>query len=179
MFAAALLMAGLVAEDKQVPKPGDKAPEFNLPAVNIGTALSGLKDKKSLTNADVKGKNVVLFFFPRALTKGCTVESCGFRDLADQFSQLDTVVVGISNDKIEKQKEFTEKEKLNFPLLADTDSEVCKAFGVLNTERKAANRLTFVIDKQGVIRKVYPTVKPMGHPEEVLKYVKEHLASEK
>jgi peroxiredoxin Q/BCP len=177
MFAA-LLLVGLTAEGPTV-KVGDMAPAFDLPAVSVEKALPGMKDKSTLSLADLKGKTVVLFFFPRALTRGCTVESCGFRDKIDQFSAADTVVLGISNDKVEKQQEFTQKEKLNFPLLADADSKVCKAFGVLNADGKAAKRVTFVIDKTGVVRKIYPTVSPMQHPEDVLKYIKEHLASGK
>jgi peroxiredoxin Q/BCP len=102
------------------------------------------------------------------------VESCGFRDKVEQFAQVDTVVVGISVDTLDLQQKFTDKNKLNFPLLADDGKTVTKVFGVLGTSG-LATRKTFVIDKQGVLRKVYDKVTPANHPEEVLKYVKEEL----
>jgi len=85
------------------------------------------------------------------------------------------VVVGISVDKLSDQQKFTDKEKLNFPLLADTEKKVTKAYGALNEQRGMANRYTFVIDKKGVLRKTYTKVTPKGHPDEVLKYVKDEL----
>jgi peroxiredoxin Q/BCP len=85
-------------------------------------------------------------------------------------------VIGISTDNLEAQQKFTDKEKLNFPLLADSDLKVTKAFGVLSKNKKFAQRATFVIDKKGVIRKIYPQVNAGAHPEEVLKYIKESLA---
>jgi peroxiredoxin Q/BCP len=84
-------------------------------------------------------------------------------------------VIGISTDPLDKQQEFTDKEKLNFPLFADPDKKAVQAYGALS-QRGMASRYTFVIDKQGVVRKVYTTVNPQNHPEEVLKFVKEHLA---
>ena len=120
---------------------------------------------------------MVLYFYPKAMTSGCTVESCGFRDVADQFAKLDTVVIGISTDKLDAQQQFTDKEKLNFPLMADADKSASQAFGVLSRANpNMASRYTFVIDKEGIIRKVYLKVNPQNHPEEVLAYVKENLA---
>src|SRR5262249_36762604 len=112
---------------------------------------------------------------PKAMTSGCTIESCGFRDVVDKFAALDTVVIGISTDKLEDQQKFTDKEHLNFPLIADSGKEATKAYGALSP-RGMASRYTFVIDKQGKIRKVYTTVSPKNHPEEVLTFIKEHLA---
>ncbi|MGE3807272.1 MAG: peroxiredoxin, partial [Gemmataceae bacterium] len=132
-------------------KEGDLAPDVDLPA-------TGLKDAQTLHLHDFENKkNVVLFFFPRAMTSGCTVEACGFRDRADQFDKLDTVIVGISTDKLDAQQQFVEKEKLTFSLYADADQKVTSAFGALGPG-DMANRVTFVIDKKGVVRKVYPTV---------------------
>jgi peroxiredoxin Q/BCP len=88
------------------------------------------------------------------------------------------VVVGISIDKLEDQEKFVEKEKLNFPLLADPEKTVAKTFGVLS-DRGFANRSTFVIDKKGVVRKIYLTVDPTKHPDEVLDYIKQNLADKK
>jgi peroxiredoxin Q/BCP len=109
------------------------------------------------------------------MTRGCTIESCGFRDVADKFAALDTVVIGISTDNLDDQQKFTDKEKLNFPLIADSSKEATKAYGALSP-RGFANRYTFVIDKQGMIRRTYLQVDPAKHPEEVLKFVKENLA---
>jgi peroxiredoxin Q/BCP len=171
---ASLFVAAAVAADSP-PKEGDKAPDIQLPATQLEKALPH-HTGKTLKLSDLQGKkNVVLFFFPKAMTRGCTIESCGFRDHADQFAKLDTVVIGISTDPLDKQQEFTDKEKLNFPLFADPDKKAVQAYGALS-QRGMASRYTFVIDKQGVVRKVYTTVNPQNHPEEVLKFVKEHLA---
>ena len=127
------LMAGLVAvlalaaraEDKEGKvEVGKPAPTFDLPATSIAKVLPDAKDKKNLTLKDLKGKNVVLFFYPKAMTKGCTIESCGFRDKVADFAKLDTVIVGISNDTLADQQKFTDKEKLTFPLLADTENRL-------------------------------------------------------
>jgi peroxiredoxin Q/BCP len=86
------------------------------------------------------------------------------------------VVVGVSTDKLGDQEKFTDKEKLNFPLLADADKKVSQEYGVLNAQRGFANRATFVIDRRGIVRKIYPTAKADKNPKEVLDYVREHLA---
>ncbi len=173
--AAALTGLFAVAADAP-PKEGDKAPDINLPATQIDKVLPAAKGTGTLKLSDLHGKkNVVLYFYPKAMTSGCTVESCGFRDVADQFARLDTVVIGISTDKLDDQQKFTDKEHLNFPLIADNTKEATKAYGALSP-RGFANRYTFVIDKQGVIRKVYTKVTPKDHPAEVLAFVKEHLA---
>src|SRR5205085_9150373 len=97
------------------PEAGTAAPDINLPATQVEKVLPDAKGAKTLKLSDLKGKkNVVLYFYPKAMTPGCTVESCGFRDLADKFADLDTVVIGISTDKLEDQQKFTDKEKLNF-----------------------------------------------------------------
>jgi peroxiredoxin Q/BCP len=172
LFAATSLAAD------PVPKEGDKAPDIKLSAVGVSKYLPGKKNGETVSLKDFQGangKNVVLFFYPKAMTAGCTVESCGFRDVADKLGQLDTVVIGISTDKLEDQQKFTDKERLNFPLFADADKEATKAYGALSS-RGFASRYTFVIDKQGVIRKAYTSVTPKSHPEEVVKFVKENLA---
>ena len=134
-----------------------------------------MEDPYPVKLSELRGQTVVLYFYPRAMTPGCTVESCGFRDVSDKFATLDTVVIGISTDKLGDQQKFTDKENLNFPLVADADKEATRAYGALSP-RGVANRFTFVIDKQGTIRKVYKSVNPKTHPEEVLKYVKENLS---
>ena len=173
-LAVALAAAAVVAVVAAPPKEGAPAPDINLPATQVEKVLPDAKGTLKLS--DLKGKkNVVLYFYPKAMTSGCTVESCGFRDLADKFAALDTVVVGISTDTLSDQQKFTDKEGLNFPLIADSDKSATKAYGALNA-RGMASRYTFVIDKQGVVRKEYLQVNPKSHPEEVLKYVKENLA---
>lgn len=168
------LSAAAIAADAP-PKEGSPAPDISLPATQIEKALPAKKGEKTLKLSDLKGKkNVVLFFYPKAMTRGCTIESCGFRDVADKLAALDTVVIGISVDKLEDQQRFTDKEKLNFPLLADDGKEATKAFGALGTSGMAS-RYTFIIDKQGTIRKVYTKVSPNMHPEEVVTFVKENL----
>jgi peroxiredoxin Q/BCP len=173
-----LALPALAGDDKPgKPEVGKPAPAFDLPATQIDKVLPDSK-KNTLSLKDLKGKNVVLFFYPKALTRGCTIESCGFRDKVSDFSKQDTVIVGISTDTLDLQKKFTDKENLNFPLLADPNKKVTNAYGALST-RGFANRYTFVIDKDGVLRKVYHKVTPGNHPQEVLDYVKENLSKSK
>ncbi len=174
---AVLLLVWLPARAQKeggLPAVGKPAPAFDLPATHIGSVLPDKKDAGKLSLKDLRGKNVVLFFFPKAMTKGCTIESCGFRDRIDKFAAQDTVIVGISNDNLTDQGKFTKKEKLSFPLLADTDKSVTKEYGALSN-RGLPSRYTFVIDKKGVLRKVYTKVNPTTHPDEVLEYVKDEL----
>jgi peroxiredoxin Q/BCP len=154
---------------------GKAAPDFNLPATQIEKALPDKKDAKLISLGDLRGKNVVLYFYPKAMTPGCTRESCKFRDLSREFAELDTIVLGISTDKLDAQEKFTEKEKLSFPLLADADKKVTEAYGVLNSQRGMAQRATFVIDKTGIVRKVYSKADADKNPQEVLDWVRTHL----
>jgi len=175
-LAAALLVAAASVSKGQDGKAeeGKPAPAIKLPATSIDKVLPDAKDKKTLSLEDLKGKNVVLFFYPKALTKGCTIESCGFRDKKAEFDKLDTVLIGISNDTVAKQQEFTDKEKLPYPLFADVDKKVSMAYGTAN-DKGGPKRQTFVIDKKGVLRKIYTKVTPANHPQEVLDYVKKEL----
>ncbi len=181
LLAAALVVlagAALAADkdDGKLPEVGKPAPDFSLLATNTKHVVSRPKEAHKLSLEDLKGKNVVLFFYPKAMTRGCTIESCGFRDKVADFEKLDTVVLGISTDKLDAQQQFTKKEKLSFPLLADPDKKVTKAYGALNSARGMASRYTFVIDKKGILRKIYTKVSPKDHPDEVLNYVKENLS---
>jgi len=154
---------------------GKPAPQITLEATQIDKVLPGNKDAKMLNiPKDTKGKNVVLFFYPKAMTRGCTIESCGFRDKAADFAKLDTVVIGISTDNLEDQQKFTDKEKLTYPLLADPEKKATKTYGVLGNSG-FANRWTFVIDKDGVVRKIYSKVNVSNHPTEVLEFVEKNL----
>ena len=175
-LAAALAVPAAAKDDTPRIKVGKLAPNFALPATSIDKALPDKKDARTLSLKDFRGKkNVVLFFYPKAMTRGCTIESCGFRDRIKKFAALDTVVLGISTDNLEAQQKFTDKENLNYPLLADPDKKVTKEFGALGP-RGVASRYTFVIDKSGVVRKAYTKVDTGKHPDEVLKFIKENLA---
>jgi thioredoxin-dependent peroxiredoxin len=175
VLLAGLSAAALAREEGTKVEVGKPAPDFNLPATQIDKALPDKPDAKMLSLKDLKGKNVVLFFYPKAMTPGCTRESCKFRDLSKEFAKLDTVVLGISTDKLDAQEKFTDKEKLNFPLLADADKKVTQDYGVLDPARGFAARSTFVIDKKGIVRKIFLMANADKNPQEALDYVKENL----
>ena len=151
-----------------MPKIGTKAPTFKLPASNGETI-----DLKDYT-----GKKVVLYFYPRADTPGCTKEACGFRDAIASYKKLGVPVFGISPDPVEDVKKFAEKFNLNFPLLADADHAVTEKFGawqeksMYGKKYMGAARMTFIIDESGKIEHVFEKVKPEGHDQEVLEYLR-------
>lgn len=143
---------------------GDRAPTFDLPAFPAGRIkLSQFKAKQ----------NVVLYFYPRDNTPGCTTEACDFRDGLAQFQQAATVVLGISTDDVGSHQKFVEKFSLPFPLLADTEHAVAEKYGVWveksNYGKKymGIQRATFLINKQGKIAAIWPHVKVSGHVAEV------------
>lgn len=170
--AVALAASSTTADDTMLKvKAGDKFPVVALEAAQID-ALK-LKDAKTVSISDLKGKKVVIFFYPKALTKGCTIESCGFRDIAKDFP-ADAVVIGASGDDLKLQQKFIDEHKLPFPLLADTELKLIKELGILSSPTgKTPKRVTFVIDKEGKVAKVYDKVSPATHPKEVLDFVKE------
>jgi thioredoxin-dependent peroxiredoxin len=144
--------------------PGDRAPDFTLPDQNGDrVSLSGLR-----------GQTVVLYFYPKALTSGCTTQACGVRDHRSDYEQEGAVVVGVSPDPVSRVKAFDDKYGLAFPLLADEDHAVSEAYGVWTLKsmygRKymGVERTTFVIGPDGVIREVFRRVKPAEHDELVL-----------
>src|SRR5882672_6031832 len=157
-----LLVAGLLAVSQvfsaEMPKVGDKAPDFSVAASN-GTTVQ-LKDYVG------KGP-IILYFYPKDDTKGCTAEACGIRDTMDEFKGLDATVLGVSFDSVESHKAFIEKYHLPFLLLADTDKKIAKAYGVADDNSKTAKRVTFVINKAGKIAFVDPKVNPATHAEEL------------
>ncbi|VTR97938.1 peroxiredoxin [Tuwongella immobilis] len=171
LLALGTLTVAATADDTALKfKEGDKLPAIELPVANAAGS-------KSLSLKSYEGKkNVVLYFYPKAMTKGCTIESCGFRDKAEEFAKLDTVIVGISIDPLKAQEQFVEKEKLVFPLLADSEGKVTRELGVLAKNGKVSQRVTFIVDKTGTIRKIYPTVNVQKHINEVLTYIKSDLA---
>ena len=147
---------------------GDKAPEFTL------ESTSG----ERISLADYRGKNVVLYFYPKDDTPGCTVEACEFRDNHKQFDKADTMIFGVSPDDVKSHQKFTAKFNLSFPLLADVDKKVSEAYGVwveksmYGRSYMGVARTTFVIGKDGKITKIFEKVKPEGHNEEVLSALK-------
>jgi peroxiredoxin Q/BCP len=152
------------------PLEGKKAPAFTLPdASGNPVALREL----------IGSKNLVLYFYPKDMTPGCTTEACSFRDNLDAISRLGAQIVGISGDSCDSHQKFTSKHALNFPLLSDTGNKVGKLYGVYKKkslygrEFMGYERTTLVIDRAGVIRKVFPKVKVNGHTAEVVAALKE------
>jgi len=150
-------------------KIGDKAPALRLP--------SGSGDEVALSQ--LKGQPVVLYFYPRDMTPGCTVEACDFRDAKAKLKKRGVVVLGVSRDSAESHARFAEKHELDFTLLADEAGEACKAYGVWKQKslygRKfmGIERTTFVIGKTGKIARVFSKVKVKGHVDEVLAAIDE------
>lgn len=147
---------------------GNLAPDFTLPASD-GTVIS-------LSN--FRGKFVVLYFYPKDMTPGCTAEACDFRDYYDQFRDLNAVILGVSTDSVERHQKFVEKYSLPFLLLADEQHEVAEKYGVwkqkknFGKEYMGIERSTFVIDEEGRLLKEWRGVKVKGHVEEALAYIR-------
>ncbi len=157
-----LLSMSMLAYAAEPPKVGDAVPDVPLSATQIESLK---KDAKAVSLKDLQGKVVVLFYYPKADTPGCTKESCGFRDLQKDFDKLGVVVIGFSADNLEAQSKFTDKYKLTTPLFADPDKKLMTALGV-----KA--RSTWIIGKDGKILKIYDKVNAEKHPAEVIEFVK-------
>ena len=144
------------------------------------------QDGETVQLNDFAGKPIVLFFYPKADTPGCTIEACGFRDVFSELEDAGAVVLGISRDTPKAQKKFQEKYNLSYPLLADVDEEVCRQFDVLREKNMygkkviGIERTTFLIGPDLRVVKIFPKVKPEGHAEEVLSairdYAKDHSA---
>ena len=143
---------------------GDKAPDFTLPTDGGGTV-----SLKSL-----RGRPVVLYFYPKDDTSGCTAEACAFRDRFPDFSKIQAEIVGISRDSVASHDKFKKKFKLPFPLASDEEGKVCEAYGVwveksmYGRKYMGIERSTFLIDARGVVRNVWRKVKVPGHAEEVV-----------
>lgn len=139
------------------------------------------QDGKNITLSDYKGKNVILYFYPKDMTPGCTTQACDFRDQYEVFEDYNTVVLGVSPDPIEKHTKFIEKHLLPFPLLADVDHEVAEQYGVWKLKKNfgreyyGIERSTFIIDKTGVIRDIERKVRVKGHIDSTLAFVKTEL----
>jgi peroxiredoxin Q/BCP len=145
-------------------KPGDKAPDFTLTA----------DDGKPVSLSDFKGKQVVLYFYPKASTPGCTIEACDFRDLRPKFNKADVVVLGVSADPVKALVNFKTKQKLNFPLLSDPDHKMIESYGQWRMKKfmgrsfKGIVRTTFLIDKTGHIAQIWDAVRVKNHAADTL-----------
>lgn len=132
---------------------------------------------------DFRGKNVVVYFYPKDNTPGWTIEANGFRDLSQEFEKHNTVIIGISRDSTKSHQNFKKKYDLNFMLLTDESGEVLEKYEVLKNKKmfgkevKSIERSTFVFNKFGELVKEFRNVKPGPHPEEVLEYIKENLTN--
>ncbi|MDQ0200706.1 thioredoxin-dependent thiol peroxidase [Neobacillus ginsengisoli] len=150
---------------------GMQAPDFTLEG----------NTNETVTLSSFKGKNVVLYFYPKDMTPGCTTEACDFRDRVQQFNEMNAVIVGISPDPVDRHKKFIEKYGLPFILLADTDNRVAEAYGVwklkknFGKEYMGIERSTFILDKKGILVKEWRKVQVNGHVEEALNYIRENL----
>ena len=147
---------------------GQKAPEFTLQDQN----------DESVSLTDFKGKKVLVYFYPRASTPGCTVQACALRDTKSELDELNVVILGISPDTPKKLTNFTNKQELNFTLLADEDHAVCEAYGVwqlkkfMGRENMGVVRTSFLVDENGNIEHVFNKFKTKDHHEVVLAYLK-------
>lgn len=154
------------------PKIGNMAPAFTLQN----------QDGEKISLKDYKGNsNVVLYFYPKALTPGCTVQAEGIRDSKKAFAKLDTVVLGMSPDPVKKLANFTEKKSLNFDLLSDEDHKIADKYGVwglkkfMGREFDGIHRITFIIGKDGRLKHIMEKVKTKSHHDDVIAYIKENL----
>ena len=145
-------------------KEGEPAPDFTLPA----------DDGRTYSLKDLRGKKVVLYFYPKDDTPGCTKEACSFRDNLSRVTSKGAIVLGVSKDDLDSHAKFRKKYSLSFPLLSDPDGKVLEAYGVWKEKSlygktfMGVQRSTFIIDENGRIAKVFPKVQVEGHTDEVL-----------
>lgn len=151
-------------------KPGDKAPTFSAPT-NGGDTVE---------LSDFKGRHVILFFYPKDDTPGCTKEACAFRDNYAAFQKIDAVILGISIDPVKSHDKFVKKFELPFPLISDEDKRIVEAYGVWGEKQfmgrtyDGTHRVTFLIGPDGKIAQIWPKVKPAEHAEEVLAAIRQN-----
>lgn len=155
-----------------LPKVGNMAPVFSLNNQN--------GDKISLK--DYRGKkNVLIYFYPKAMTPGCTNQACGIRDYKKEFAKVDTVVLALSPDPVDKLQKFTEKQNLNFDLLSDEGHIVADKYGswgpkkFMGKEYDGILRQTFIVSKDGKLKEIFSKVKTKSHHDDMLNYIKENL----
>jgi peroxiredoxin Q/BCP len=146
-------------------KEGDLAPDFSLPG----------DDNQTISLSDYTGKKLVLYFYPKDDTPGCTKEACEFQEALPGFNNKKIEVIGVSKDSVKKHDKFKEKYNLRFPLISDEETELCQKFGVwveksmYGRTYMGIERATFLIDEKGVVRHIWRKVKVKGHVEDVLK----------
>lgn len=146
------------------PTEGKKAPAFNLPD----------QDGNKVALKDFAGKTVVLYFYPKDMTPGCTQEACDFQENLTKIKRKKAIVIGVSKDSVERHKKFQEKYNLKFPLLSDENSNICEKYDVWKEKNMYGKkfmgivRATFIIGPDGKIQKIFPKVKVKGHIDEVL-----------
>lgn len=151
-------------------KIGELAPDFTLKN----------QDGRDISLSDFKGKNVVLYFYPKDMTPGCTTQACDFRDHHESFSDVNAVIIGISPDPIEQHQKFIDKHDLPFQLLADEDHEVAEKYGVWQLKKMFGNefygivRSTFIIDEKGRLIEELRNVRVKGHVEKALTILRKH-----
>ena len=155
-------------QDYYEPKVGERAPNFQLPST----------EGKDFTLKDYAGKNVILYFYPKDDTPGCTKEACGFRDRIGDIEKAGAAVVGVSTDDLKSHEKFRQKYSLNFPLLSDQTADVSKMFGAWKEKnlygRRAwgVARKTILIGPDGLIRRIYNKVSPEEHADEIIRDLK-------
>ena len=151
-----------------MPVPGEKAPELVLPD----------QEGKNRSLKELLGKKVVLYFYPRDNTTGCTAEACSFQDNLAKIRKAGAEVIGVSADSVVSHKKFGEKYQLRFPLLSDEEKRILKSYDVWKTKSmygrkfKGIERTTYLIDENGMITHVFPKVKVNGHVDEILEVLK-------
>jgi len=151
-------------------KEGGTAPDF--------TGID--QDGKSVSLSEYRGSKVLIYFYPKDDTPGCTAEACAFRDNLPNFNKLGVTVLGVSTDPEAKHRKFADKHSLPFRLVADSDKVIVQAYGVwgpkkfMGKEYMGTSRVSYLIDEAGIIAKVWPKVKPAVHPEEVLAWLQEN-----
>lgn len=151
-----------------IPKPGSKAPDFTLPGDGSAT----------IRLSDFKGRKVVLYFYPKDDTSGCTKQACAFSENISALNKIDAAVIGVSKDSVASHDKFKKKYGLKFPLASDAEGDVCEAYGVWTEKsmygRKymGIERTTFLIDENGKVLHVWNKVKVPGHAEEVIETIR-------
>ena len=153
-------------------KVGDRAPDFSAAVTGGGRIALG----------DFRGRNVVIYFYPRDDTPGCTKEACAFRNDFGEFKKAGAVILGVSTDPVKAHDKFSAKYRLPFPLVADEDRKIVEAYGVWGEKKfmgrkyQGTHRVTFLVGPDGRIRKIWPQVKPEEHAAEVLAALKSDSA---
>ena len=150
---------------RQMEMLGSVAPDFTLPD----------EDGKMRSLSDFRGQNVILYFYPKDFTAGCSLEAQEFRDHEYEIGDLNAVVIGVSADSVDSHKDFCQEQALNFTLLSDEEGEACRLYDVwreksiFGAKHFGIERTTFLLDEKGIVRNIYSSVKPAGHAEQVIR----------